>query len=71
MGIASVELSSGAADDDDVFAYQFVVGVAYEFNRNLALTLDYRFMGTESPEHLGSKYDYLNSGFTAGLRYTF
>lgn len=71
VGYANVELDSGVAEDDDVFAYQAGLGIAYEMSPNFAVSLDYRFFGTEEPEFLGAKYDYLNSSIMAGLRYTF
>ncbi|MDH3596092.1 MAG: porin family protein [Rhodospirillales bacterium] len=71
IGFANVEIDSGGSDDDNVFAYQAGVGVAYEITPQLAVSLDYRFFGTADPEIFGDKLDYLNSTIMTGLRYTF
>lgn len=66
-------------DSDSKFAYQGIVGVAYNFNPNLALTLDYRYMGTGSPDFAVSPAatatsadsEYRNHTLMAGLRVSF
>lgn len=72
LGVAIVEWDEpGFEDDDTVFAFQLGAGVAFDFTPNLALTLDYRFFGTEEPEFAGVDVEYLNSSFMAGLRVSF
>jgi opacity protein-like surface antigen len=44
----SVQGMPAFADDGAVFAYQFKVGVAYEFTQAMDGTLGYRFLGTEA-----------------------
>jgi len=73
LGVANHELdpASGPTEEEDLFAFQLGAGVAYELNPAMALTLDYRFFGTEEPEFAGFEYDYLNSTIQIGLRYSF
>ena len=39
-----------ADDDDTVFAYQLVAGLAFYMTERVALTLDYRYFATQDPE---------------------
>ncbi len=74
-GVAVATIDSGGEDDDEVTAFQFGAGVAYDFTPNLALTLDYRLFGTENPEvelsGVPVEIEYVNSAFLIGLRYNF
>ncbi|HYG89931.1 MAG TPA: OmpA family protein [Azospirillum sp.] len=57
------------------FAYQGIAGVAYNLNRNLAITADYRYFATTNPKFDGPlgdvKGEYSNHSVMVGLRYTF
>lgn len=73
IGVVTGELDdSGATADDTVFGYQFIVGAAYNFNKNFALDLSYRFQGAAQDFSLnGSDLSYMSSNIMAGLRYSF
>jgi len=59
-------------EDDTVFGYQFAVGAAYNFNKNVAFDLSYRFQGAASDfEVAGFEIPYNSSNIMAGLRYNF
>lgn len=69
LGYANVELDS---TDDDVFAYTFGFGVAYEVNKTLALDLGYRYLATEDA-NVGfiSDFSYESNQLLAGVRFSF
>lgn len=63
-------------DDDTVFAYQALAGVAYHFTPNIAASLGYAFLATADPEfkdEAGDKFDaeYASHNIMLGLRYSF
>ena len=66
-------------DGDTVFAYQGIVGVAYEFSGGLAATLDYRYFATMDPELTETaafggetaEIEYASHNLTVGIRYQF
>jgi outer membrane protein OmpA-like peptidoglycan-associated protein len=71
-----------SSDDDTVFAYQGIVGVAYNVTSNLAITADYRYFGTVGGKFDGTygapvsgtytqQQDYGNHTVMVGLRYNF
>jgi len=63
------------AFDDNVFGYQFIVGVSYAFSKNFAMDISYRYIGTSDPsfEENGIKIDYEFTGhnFMLGARINF
>ena len=63
------------SDDDNVFAYQLMAGIAYALNHNLILDVQYRFFGTEKPSfNLGfpaSFDEYKTHNILFELRYAF
>lgn len=73
IGMITGELDdNGFTSDDTVFGYQFIVGGAYNFNKNFALDLSYRFQGAAQDFSVnGSDLSYMSSNIMAGLRYTF
>jgi opacity protein-like surface antigen len=73
IGMINGELDdSGYTSDDTVFGYQFIVGAAYNVNKNFALDLSYRFQGAAQDFSLnGSDLSYMSSSIMAGLRYSF
>jgi len=73
IGMINGELDdNGYTADDTVFGYQFIVGAAYNFNKNFALDLSYRFQGAAQDFSLnGSDLSYMSSNIMAGMRYSF
>lgn len=87
VGGANIEADGGAGpisfdDDDTVFAYQGLVGVAFALTEQLDLDVGYRyfvapdagFTGTidiETPEPFSFDGDYEHQAVTVGLRYSF
>ena len=89
VGIASVSVNASASfagfsgdvvdDDDTVFAYQGIVGIAYEFSGDLAATLEYRYFATTDPELTESavlggdtfETEYASHNVAVGIRYSF
>ncbi|WP_338662669.1 OmpA family protein [Pararoseomonas sp. SCSIO 73927] len=75
----------GADDDDDVFAFQGIAGVAFPLGvPGLSLTAEYRFFGTTEPEVRGTQinssgvatratvsFENFNHSALLGLRYAF
>ncbi|HYH36724.1 MAG TPA: OmpA family protein [Azospirillum sp.] len=64
-----------ASDSDWVFAYQGIVGAAYNVTSNLAVTADYRYFATQKPRYdfAGSTVSarYHNHSVLVGLRWSF
>ncbi len=74
IGWAKVDLSTPAlplGDNDDVFAYQFMAGVAYNISDQLALDAQYRFFGTEDATIQGADFSTNSNDLMVGIRYTF
>jgi outer membrane protein OmpA-like peptidoglycan-associated protein len=81
IGWANVEWTdlSGTltgSDDDNVFAYQGIAGVAYGVTPNLKLSIDYRYFATEDPEFEAVGGGTIDTEYQAhtvmvGLRYEF
>ena len=62
---------TGFKDDDDVLAYQFMLGGSYAATEQLSIDLQYRFFGTEDPEIDGMDIEYQSHNVMLGLRYSF
>ncbi len=63
-------------DSYNAFAYQAIIGTAYEITPALALTVDYRYFATEDKDvttAIGNttSIGYTSNNITAGLRYNF
>jgi OOP family OmpA-OmpF porin len=62
-------------DSDVVFAYQGIVGAAYNVTSNIAITADYRYFATTKPKYDGPfgtvESEYRNHTVMVGLRYSF
>lgn len=73
LGMVYGELDdNGVNSDDTVFGYQVIVGAAYNFNKNFALDLSYRFQGAaEDFSQNNMDLSYMSSSIMAGLRYSF
>jgi opacity protein-like surface antigen len=62
-------------DGDDVFAYQGILGVSYEFTPNTEMFVDYRYLLANNPSVVdsgGTTYDskYRSNTVMVGFRYT-
>lgn len=84
LGLATVKLSDmrneswhhSYGDSDTVFAYQFMIGASYALDKNWALDLSYRYVGTansSSDNGWGTKtdFEFYSHNFLLGGRYTF
>lgn len=81
LGIVQGKLTGNGTtlydNSDTQFAYQGIAGVSYAVNQNLALTVDYRYLGTTDAKFKGSNGNpdttVANGNHTilAGLRWTF
>lgn len=83
IGAAFLSMDGGAVgglrvndDDDTVFAYQGILGVAYRFHENLDAYLDYRYMSTldanfNTSTNTEVETDYTDHRIMAGLRFYF
>lgn len=59
------------SDNDDVFTYQFIGGVAYAFNEQWSVDAQYRFIGTSDATISDADYDFNSNNLMLGLRYSF
>lgn len=74
IGWAKVDLSTPAlplGDNDDVFAYQFMAGVAYAVNEQWSLDAQYRFFGTQDATIQGADFSTNSNDLLIGIRYNF
>ncbi len=70
-GVVS-SISESTSDDDVVFAYQGIVGVAYAINANTSLDLSYRYFATSDPDFKGDiDSEYGGNHLMLGFRYSF
>ncbi|MCG8640760.1 MAG: porin family protein [Desulfobacterales bacterium] len=58
-------------EDDNVFAYQVGVGLAYEMTEKATFDIGYRYFATEDPELDTSEVEFQNHILYLGLRYSF
>ncbi len=58
-------------EDDNVFAYQVGVGLAYEMIEKATFDIGYRYFATEDPELDTSEVEFQNHILYLGLRYSF
>ena len=63
-------------DDEIVFAYQFVAGVAFPVSKELTIDLNYRYFATTDPklkDSFGTEFEteYSSHNIFVGLRYNF
>ena len=82
-GLVDLDFSSASPiagstldDDDTVFGYQALAGVAFGVTDRIKLTLDYRFLNTEEAEFTtaggtGVDTNYRNHSIMVGLRFSF
>ena len=74
LGWAKVDLDTPAlplGDNDDVFAYQLMAGVAYNFTDQLAVEAQYRFFDTQDATIQGADFGTTSNDLLLGIRYTF
>ncbi len=62
---------NGSDSDDDVFAYQFIGGVAYAINEQWSVDAQYRFKGTSDATIDGADFDVNSNDVMVGLRFSF
>ena len=65
-------------DDDTVFAYQFIAGVAFPVSKQLAIDVNYRYFATDDPNFeisnsggLSGDAEYSSHNVFVGLRFNF
>ena len=66
-----VVLEGSEGDDDTVFAYQVIAGVAFAMTDNTFLDLSYRYFATSDPEFGDIRGEYGGHNLMLGLRYSF
>ncbi len=73
IGYANVEadLDDIDSEDDNVFAYQLMLGGSIAASENLYVDLQYRFFGTEDPNFGGDDAEYTTHNVMIGLRHNF
>ena len=78
IGVAMLETSAVSAggidmgsDDETVFAYQAIAGVAYTFGFVWMLQMEYRFFGTEDPTFSNTESEYNSHNLFFGIRCNF
>ena len=59
------------SDNDSVFAYQAIAGVAYTFAEVWMAQLEYRFFGTTDPTYGGTESEYMSHNLFIGIRFNF
>lgn len=57
--------------DDDVFAYQAMVGLGFAASDAVTLQLGYRYFATEDPTFFGTEFEYATHNLEAGIRIGF
>lgn len=79
LGVANVEYdldeiegdSINEKDDDNVLAYQLMLGVGYAVTEQLNIDLQYRYFATTDPEFDTGDAEYHAHNVMLGLRYSF
>ncbi len=74
IGWAKVDLNTPAlplGDNDDVFAYQLMAGVAYAISDQLFVDAQYRFFGTQDATIQDADFSTNSNNLMLGIRYNF
>lgn len=72
LGFANVEGElEGSEEDDNVFAYQAVAGVAFSVTQQMKIDVQYRYFATEDADFDGTDFEYATNNAMVGLRYSF
>ena len=73
VGYANVEgdLDDFGDEDDNVFAYQFILGGSFASSETLSVDLQYRYFATEDPDFDGLDSEYQSHNIMIGLRNSF
>ncbi len=74
IGWAKLDLNTPglpSGDYDDVFAYQFIGGVAYAVTTQLSLDAQYRFIGSGDASINGADYNMHSNNLMLGVGYSF
>lgn len=74
IGISKLDINDpgfSSSEDDNVFTYQFIGGVAYAFNEQWSVDAQYRYIGTSDVTIDGADFDHSSNDLMLGLRYSF
>ena len=73
LGYANIEgdLDDFGDEDDNVFAYQLILGGSFPSSETLSIDLQYRYFATEDPEFDGLDSEYSSHNILIGLRNSF
>ena len=73
LGYANIEgdLDDFGDEDDNVFAYQLILGGSFPSSETLSVDLQYRYFATEDPEFDGLDSEYSSHNILIGLRNSF
>jgi len=74
IGWAKVDLNTPAlplGDNDDVFAYQLMAGVAYAIDEQWSVDAQYRFFATQDATIQGADFSMNSNDLMLGIRYNF
>lgn len=75
MGWSRIDVDApgfnGSDNEDDVFAYQLIGGVAYAINEQWSVDAQYRFRGTSDATIDGADFDVNSNDVMVGLRFNF
>ena len=79
LGVANVEYDIdkidgdkiNEKDDDNVMAYQIILGGSFAATERLNIDLQYRYFATKDPDLFGADLEYQSHNVMLGLRYNF
>ena len=79
LGLANVEYDLdkidgrkiNEKDDDNVMAYQIILGGSFAATERLNIDLQYRYFATKDPDLFGADLEYQSHNVMLGLRYNF
>jgi len=72
LGAAHQELSvNGGGNSSFEFAYSATAGASYALTKQVAITAEYKYLGTTEIDTVPNRFEYNSHNFLAGLRYSF
>ena len=73
FGYANVEadFDNSGDEDDNVYAYQFILGGSFASSETLSVDLQYRYFATDDPDFDGLESEYSSHNIMIGLRHSF
>lgn len=72
LGAAHQELSvNGGGNSSWELAYSATAGASYNVTSQVALTAEYKYLGTTEIDTVPNRFEYNSHNFLAGLRYSF